>query len=294
MEFEIVEILGKEFSIKSLCKVMNISRSGYYKWIKSKDILNRYEINRIDLELLIRDIHKRKPSYGYHRINYLIRKERGWIVSDKLVHKVCKILKIRSKAKHYSVYKKPGEESIKYPNLINNNWKTSRPYEKITSDTTMIWFKKQRYDWTYYVDAFDDSIIGSNVKPFYHGVSISNHKLALNDMLKNKIKRGYKSQETIFHSNQGTIYSSVAFNIAHKDYNIIRSMSRIGTPTDNPIIESKNGWLQKEMYIDFNQEDYENVEDYVEAIIYDHNYLRPSYALNYKTPIEYRTQLGFK
>ena len=84
----------------------------------NKDILNQYEINRRDLESLIRDIHKRKPSYGYHRINYLIRKETGWVVSDNLVHKVCKILKIRSKAKHYSTYKKPGAESIKYPNLI--------------------------------------------------------------------------------------------------------------------------------------------------------------------------------
>ena len=158
----------------------------------------------------------------------------------------------------------------------------------------MIWFKRQRYDWTYYVDSFDDSIIGSDVKPFYHGVSMKNHRDALQDMLNDKIKRGYKSQETIFHSDQGTIYSSVAFNNAHKDYNIIRSMSRIGTPTDNPIIESKNGWLKKEMYIDFNQDDYETVEDYINDIIYDHNYLRPSYALNYKTPIEYRTQLGFK
>ena len=40
---------------------MNISRSGYYKWLKTKDILNRYEINRKDLEPLIRDIHKKKP-----------------------------------------------------------------------------------------------------------------------------------------------------------------------------------------------------------------------------------------
>ena len=48
------------------------------------------------------------------------------------------------------------------------------------------------------------------------------------------------------------------------------------------------------MYIDFNQDDYDTVEDYVNAIIYDHNYLRPNYALNYKTPIEYRTQLRFK
>lgn len=84
----------------------------------NKDILNQYEINRRDLESLIRDIHKRKPSYGYHRINYLIRKETGWVVSDNLVHKVYKILKIRSKAKHYFTYKKSGAESVKYPNLI--------------------------------------------------------------------------------------------------------------------------------------------------------------------------------
>ena len=62
----------------------------------------------------------------------------------------------------------------------------------------MIWFKRQRYDWTYYVDAFDDSIIGSDVKPFYHGVSMKNHKDALQDMLNDKIKRGYKKPRDDF------------------------------------------------------------------------------------------------
>ena len=103
---------------------MNVSRSGYYKWLKTKDILNRHEINRKDLEPLIRDIHKRKPSYGYRRINVIIRRETGWCVSNNLIHKVCKALKIRSKAKHYSTYKKLGGESIKYPNLIKGNWNT--------------------------------------------------------------------------------------------------------------------------------------------------------------------------
>ena len=32
----------------------------------------------------------------------------------------------------------------------------------------------------------------------------------------------------------------------------------------------------------------------VDDIVYDNNYFRPSYTLKYKTPIEYRTQLGFK
>ena len=58
-----------------------------------QEILNQYEINRRDLEPLIRDIHKRKPSYGYHRINAVIKRETGWVVSDNLVYKVCKILK---------------------------------------------------------------------------------------------------------------------------------------------------------------------------------------------------------
>ena len=42
-----------------------------------------------------------------------------------------------------------------------------------------------------------------------------------------------------------------------------------------------------------NRPDANTVEEYIEAIIYNHNYIRLSYALNYKTPIEYRTQLGF-
>ena len=120
---------------------MKVSRSGYYKWLKDKDKLNQYETNRKALGTLIMDIHNRKPSYGYHRINAVIRREIGWIVSDNLVHKVCKILKIKSKAKHYK-YKKPGEESIKYENIIGYNWNASRPFEKIVSDTTSFYFKK--------------------------------------------------------------------------------------------------------------------------------------------------------
>ena len=71
---------------------MKVSRSGYYKWLKDKDKLNQYEVNRKDLGELIKDIHKRKPSYGYHRIRKIILYETGWVVSDNLVHKVFVVL----------------------------------------------------------------------------------------------------------------------------------------------------------------------------------------------------------
>ena len=274
---------------------MNISRSGYYKWLKNKNIKNIYQINRNILTTLIKEIHQQKPSYGYHRIHRKILETTGWIISANLVHKICKYENIKSKAKHYRHAKtKLGEKSIKYPNLIKNNWKTSRPFEKIVTDSTKIWFKHKSYDWTYYLDTFNGEIVGSDVRNFYYGVSMENHLAALRSMLENKKIRGYIGQDTILHSDQGSIYSSIAFNNAYKEYAIIRSMSRIGTPTDNPIIESKNGWLKKEMYIDFNQDDYETVEEYIKAIIYDNNNYRPSFALDYKTPVQYRIELGFQ
>lgn len=141
---------------------MKVSRSSYYKWLKNKVILNNYELNRKDLGELTKDIHKRKPSYGYHRINAIIRRETGWKVSDNLVHKVCKILNIKSKNKHYK-YKKSGKEAIKYSNRICGNWNTTRPFEKIVSDTTIIGFKSKPYDWTFYLDALNNGIIeGTN------------------------------------------------------------------------------------------------------------------------------------
>ena len=109
-------------------------------------------------------IHKRKPSYGYHRIRKIILDETGWIVSANLVHKVCKSLNIKSKAKHYK-YKRPGEETIRYRNVINSNWKTSRPFEKIVSDTT-----------TFYLDIFNNEIVGYDIRDSRNGNGILNHK----------------------------------------------------------------------------------------------------------------------
>lgn len=113
-------------------------------------------------------------------------------------------------------------------------------------------------------------------------------------MIENKIKRGYSNQKTIFHTDQSSVYSSLSFNKTFENTSIIRYMSKSGTPTDNPVIESKNGWLKKEMYIDFDINDYNTVEKSIEDVVKDNNEYRPSYTLNYKTPVEYRILLGFK
>lgn len=236
---------------------------------------------------LIEEEHNKWPSYGYHRLARNIRNKSGWYISDNLVHKCCKYLKIKSKAKHYQ-YRKPGGENIIFKNIANNNWETTEPLQKIVSDMTCISFKKKLYNLTFYLDVFNNEILtyklsskNGDVKTYYDG---------LRELL---VKIKGKSFKTILHTDQGVVYSSRMFTDIHKDYNIIRSMSRRGTPTDNPIIESINGWIKAEMVTDFKYYKEDNLFKFIDSFIHYYNHDRPAYALNYKTPIQYKTELGF-
>ena len=272
---------------------MNVSRSGFYKWINRKGKLNNKQKNRLELAEQIKNIHKYHSTYGYRAIAANIRKLTGWYLSDNLCHKVCKSLNIRSKARKTYVKFKRGNESITYPNIVKGNFYPSRPMEIIVTDTTMIYNHGRLYDWTFYIDVFNNEIISSNVMPSKHGNNVKNHFEAYKSFLKEKIKRGYKDLETIVHSDQGIIYSSTAFNKLHENYTIKRSMSRAGTPTDNPVIESLNGWIKEELSIDFKIYREDDINTAIENYIKYFNTQRLAYTLKYKTPIQYRTELGF-
>ena len=101
------------------------------------------------------------------------------------------------------------------------------------------------------------------------------------------------SDTIILHTDQGSVYASKSYNDLINDYNIQRSMSRAGTPTDNPVNESLNGWIKEELFIDFNLKHSDNVPKLIEEYILYFNNDRPSYALTYKTPIQFKLELGF-
>ena len=85
----------------------------------------------------------------------------------------------------------------------------------------------------------------------------------------------------------------MAYNDLINDFNIQRSMSRAGTPTDNPVNESLNGWIKEELFIDFHLKDSLDVRSDIEKYIHYFNNIRPAYSLNYKTPLQFKTEMGF-
>ena len=267
---------------------MNVNRSGYYKWRTRRDKPNQYEMNRYLLTELLQEIHEKHPSYGYHRLAVLIRKETGWIFSDNLAHKCCKAVGIKSKARKSTYCKPDGEEHYIYPNIVSGNWNATKPLEIVASDMTIIKHRGQNYEWTYMLDTFNNEIITHHISR-YSGDRFPYYQ-CLED-LKQYTKK--KTAPTVLHTDQGAVYASANYNRGLDNYNIKRSMSRVGTPTDNPVIESINGWIKEEMNVDFQMDKYENVYDFLSEFVTYYNTKRPSYSLNYLTPVEYRNMCGW-
>ena len=70
-------------------------------------------------------------------------------------------------------------------------------------------------------------------------------------------------------------------------------MSRMGTPTDNPVIEALNGWIKEELIVDFGLSDTTDVQKLLNEYVYYYNNHRPAAALQYKSPVQFKLDQGF-
>ena len=269
---------------------MSVNRSGYYKWKSRQGQINRYERDRMILTELLQKAHEQYPSHGYHRLADDVFHETGWVFSHRLAHQCCKSAGIRSKARKYH-YKKPGEESVKFSNLVQGAWFATKPLEIVVSDMTAFRANGTEWEWTILLDTFNNEILAHSVtsikgsnKPYYNCLEVLK-KLAG--------KREEQKPQIVFHTDQGAVYSSQAFYQTHDDYNILRSMSRVGTPTDNPIIEALNGWIKEELFLDFGLGRENDVPDLLDRYVDYFNIRRSAAALGYKSPVQYKTELGF-
>ena len=208
----------------------------------AKRTLNRYEQNRNILTALLRTAHEKHPSHGYHRLALDVFSETGWVFSHNLAHKCCKAAGIHSKARKRR-YQRPGEESILFANEVKGRWNATQPLQIVVSDMTMFKVGNTYWEWTILLDTFNNEILAHSVtsqagsnRPYYH---------CLEELKKQIDKEKSRRPKVVLHTDQGAVYSSQAFCQAHHNYNILRSMSRGGTPTDNPIMEALTAGSKK-------------------------------------------------
>ena len=78
------------------------------------------------------------------------------------IQELCKILNIKSKAKHYK-YKKPGAPFKIFPNLLMSEIQIDGPLQCIVSDMTAFWVKGIYYELTLYMDLWNNEILSRSL-----------------------------------------------------------------------------------------------------------------------------------
>ncbi len=263
---------------------MGVSRSGYYKW--KKRAKSERDIMREEMIALVETVHADHKSHGYRWTAAYIRLEYGYECSDNYIYKCFRFLGIKAETKHQVHYRRRKERD-KYPNLIYTTWETvDRPRQVIVSDMMAFKFWILYFEVTFYFDVFTKEILTYKVaarkgdrNQYINGLE------DVKDLLKGQ------TEPVVLHTDQGSVYASMAYNDLIKDTVIVRSMSRAGKPTDNPVNESLNGWMKEELYMDFRIDECRSRDEFMAVLErYDdfYNNHRSCYALGYDTPVNYR------
>ena len=280
--------LSGEYPVKLLCETMGIQRSSFYAWKKHISHPSKREKNLVSNILLFQEYHLKYPSHGYRWLNAKIRLDTGLVLSYPYAHKCCKIAGIKSKAKHCK-YKKPGDPDRIFPNLLMAEMQIDGPLQCIVSDMTAFYVKGIYYELTLYMDLWNNEIVAHSLSA-KRGDRMT-YISGLEDLI--EMKKLHPEYRMILHSDQGSVYASKAYNELLPMYGITRSMSRAGTPTDNAAMESINGWIKAELFMDLHVTGDRPVCEEIYDYIVFFNEQRPAYSLGYLTPKQYRERHVF-
>ncbi len=263
---------------------MSVSRAGYYKW-KNRGSTSR-DLKREEVISMVKQVHTDHPTHGYRWTSAYIRINMQKTVSTNYVYKCFRFLGIKSETRH-QVHYRPRKVRDRYPNLIFTTWDTvDRPRQVIVSDMVAFKCYYMYFEVTFYFDVFTKEILAWKVAE--RRGSRNQYMEGLNDVV--ALLKGH-NEPVILHTDQGSVYASMAYNELIKDTNIIRSMSRAGKPTDNPVNEALNGWIKEELYIEFQLERRWKKEDFTQTIeryVKYYNTQRPCFTIGYDTPENYR------
>lgn len=217
-----------------MCKVMEVSTSGYYKWAKS--IPSAQKQRRTMLVQQIKNVHlKSRCTYGSPRITQELRSN-SIRVSQPLVAKLMRENNIRSVVK--KKFKATTDSSHGYAvveNKLMRNFAVRRQNQVWVSDITYIETKEGWAYLTVVIDLFDRKVIGWSLskRMYASQTSIPALRMALLNRPLDPMR------PLLFHSDRGIQYACTEFvKVIARSKNIERSMSRKGNCWDNAVAES--------------------------------------------------------
>ena len=288
MKYAAIHKYIKQYPVSLMCRMLEVSRSGYYKWL-SRGVGKR-EAKRNKFEVLIKDTYEEfQAMYGARRIARELN-SLGFICSENYVAQIMHENQIR--ALNGKGFKYP-QHSLSMTNVSENllwrDFKASGPNKKWTSDITYVWVGSKWMYLAVVMDLFSRKIIG-----WAFGATMT-EDLVIEALSVAFARRGISNGENlIIHSDRGVQYRFQKYIDFARSRGCELSMSRKGNCWDNAPMESFFSRLKVELIYRKNFQTPEEVRaglfEYIEIF---YNRKRRHSSIDYRSPVEYeRMVLG--
>jgi putative transposase len=262
-----------------MCEFFDVSRSGYYSFVKGIDKPNKDE----HLVSVIKQCQQHaKGTYGYRRVHIWLKRQHGIILNPKTVLKIMNKYNLLSQIRRRKKYHRMGQQIYKYKNLLNREFNASKPNQKWVTDISYIHTKQGVLYLSMIRDLYDNSIIAHKTG------TEQTVNLVINTIRAAKQKEKV-TPELQLHSDQGFQYTSTGYFNLTKEYDITPSMSRRGNCFDNACAENFFGILKTECIYRSKPQNLEEARQLIDDYIYFYNYERIQLKTKL-TPYEKRCQ----
>ena len=280
MTFAWIEERRHDYSIAMLCRVLGVSRSGYYAWVKRPPRVTA--LRRDELVHQIRAVHAAvKERYGSPRMTAELN-ARGVAVSVNTVAKVMKSQAIRAKTAKRFVRTTDSRHRLPVsPNVLDRDFTATRPNQKWAMDITYIPTLEGWLFLALVVDLFSRRIVGWAMD------ATMTSRLVVDALDLAVGQRGVPAG-LVAHSDRGSQYASDHYQSELRRHGMIGSMSGVGQCWDNAVVESTFGRLKQELVHGEQSATREQAKasifEYVEVF---YNRVRRHSTLGYVSPAEY-------
>ena len=286
MRFTFIQSHARIFHIATMCRVLEVSRAGYYAW-RARPLCDRVKDDRV-LTAKIREIQREvKDRYGSPRTHQEL-KSLGFKCGKHRVARVMRRAGIRAKSSHkFRVTTNSGHDHRIAPNVLDRQFSVEqhqKPDQTWVADITYI---PTREGWLYLaviIDLATRLVVGWSLR------TRLDQELALGALRMALTHRGARGG--LHHSDRGVQYASGAYQRLLKESGFTPSMSRVGDCWDNAVAESFFATLTKELLIDGEFESrQQGCREVFEFIEIWYNRRRRHSSLGYRTPAEFEAEL---
>lgn len=230
-----------DFPVKKMCRTLNVSKSGYYRWLKAPVSLRK--MNREQIKSRIFALYsEHKGMAGSPLITADLREDPGCSrISRPRVARLMKEMGLKCRTvKKYTVTTDSKHNHPVAPNLLDRNFKTSKPDQVWVTDITYLEIAGKWHYLTVFIDLFSRLVVGWDL-------SSSLERFSVIHALNKAITRRRPGKGLMIHSDRGIQYASLDFRAALEKHGFVQSMSRKGNCWDNAVAESFFGTIKTQM-----------------------------------------------